>query len=348
MKGRARRGSEEVGVFRRSIAVAAVVIALAAAGVVGAVYLGATSWRSPAAAEVDIATGSTVREIAAQLSAAGVIRQPRLFEIVARIKRSAGQLHAGSYAFPAGTTLLSALGKLERGDVMQFPFTAIEGWTIKEIAAALRGQKHLASEAVPDEFIRLASDPQFVSSLGFAGAQSLEGYLFPDTYFVTRPLTAEALLKRMVARFREVFAALGGAAALPAGLAEPQLVTLASIVEKETGAPGERPLIASVFYNRLQAGIPLQSDPTIIYGLPRFDGNIRREDIADPHPYNTYVHPGLPPGPISNPGRASLEAVLRPAQTDYLYFVSRNDGTHAFSRTLEEHMAAVRQYQLQK
>lgn len=334
--------------FRRVAVIGVVVVALAAAGIGGAIYVGATSWKSPAVAEVDIAPGSAVREIATQLTAAGVIRQPRFFEVVARIKRSAGKLHAGSYAFPAGTTLLSALKKLERGDVMQFPFTAIEGWTVREIAAALRGQKYLASEAVPDEFIRLASDPQFISSLGFGGAASLEGYLFPDTYFVTRPLSAEALLKRMVARFREVFASLGGAAAFPAGLAEPQLVTLASIVEKETGAPEERPLIASVFMNRLRGDVPLQSDPTIIYGLPRFDGNIRKEDIANPHPYNTYVHPGLPPGPISNPGRASLEAAVHPAQTDYLYFVSRNDGTHAFSRTLEEHMAAVRQYQLQK
>lgn len=333
---------------RRFIAMIILLAAIAAAGVGGAIYFGATSWTSPAAVEVDIPSGTTVRQIADQLVAAGVIRQPRLFALIARIKGDEGKLRAGTYAFPAGTTMFRALRMLERGDVVQFPFTAIEGWTIKEMAAALKGQRYLANEAVPDEFSRLASDPAFITTLGFQGIASLEGYLFPDTYFVTRPLTAEALIKRMVARFREVWGALGGAAASPSGMTEQQLVTLASIVEKETGAADERPIVASVFFNRLRAGVPLQSDPTIIYGLPHFDGNIRKVDITNPHPYNTYVHPGLPPGPICNPGKASLEAVLHPAQTDYLYFVSKNDGTHAFSKTLDEHMVAVRQYQLQK
>lgn len=334
--------------IRRAMAMVVLVLVFLAAAVVGTLYYGATAWKSPAAVEIDIAARSSVRTIAEQLAAANVIRTPRLFEIIARIKRSGSRLHAGAYAFPAGTTALDALRKIERGDVLQFSFTVIEGWTIKDIAQALRGQRFLSSAAMPDEFLRLASDRASAEAQGFPGAPSLEGYLFPDTYFVTRPLSAEALIKRMVGRFREVWKRLDVASAETEGLSEPQLVTLASIVEKETGAGQERPLVASVFFNRLRSGVPLQSDPTIIYGLPAFDGNIRKSDITNPHPYNTYVHPGLPPGPICNPGKASFEAVVHPARTDFLYFVSRNDGTHTFSRTLAEHMAAVRQYQLRK
>ena len=332
----------------RKITIIAVVLALlAGAVVVGGLYLAATRDRTSADIEVDIPQGATVRRIADELAAAGVIRTPRLFEVVVRAKRAGGKLRAGLYRFPAGTTMSAAIGKLERGDVEQFPFTVIEGWTIKEIAAALAGQRFLVSDAVPAEVLRLAADPAFIASLGFEGLPSLEGFLFPDTYFLTRPTTAEALLRRLVARFRDVWTQIGGPAQ-HTGLTELQLVTLASIVEKETGGGAERPIVASVFYNRLRSNMPLQSDPTIIYGLADYDGNIRKRDITNPHPYNTYVHPGLPPGPISNPGRAALEAVLHPAQSDYLYFVSRNDTTHQFSKTLAEHIEAVQRYQLRR
>lgn len=315
----------------------------------GAGYYGVTRWRSPAAAEVEIPSGASVHGIAEQLALAGVIRQPRLFELLVRLKGAGARMRAGSYEFPAGMTLIGALSKIERGEVRQYPLTVIEGWTAREIARALEEKPFAASSSVPAEFVRAALDPEGWRKFGLPKGPSLEGYLFPDTYFVARPLTAEALVRRMVSRFQEVWREIGGAEAVPrTGLAEGQLVALASIVEKETGAAEERPLVASVFYNRLRAGIPLQSDPTIIYGLPNFDGNIRKGDISNPHPYNTYVHAGLPPGPICNPGRASLEAVLHPATTDYLYFVSKNDGTHQFSRTLAEHADAVRQYQLSR
>ena len=322
-------------------------IALLAALAFGAsLYYAAARLGSAAPAEVDIPQGSSVQAIAGKLAEAGVIRATALFKAVVRVKGAAGKLRAGPYEFPAGTTMLAAIDKLERGDVRQWPFTIIEGWTAKEIAAALAGQPFLADEGVPAEFLRLASDKVFMAEVGVSGAPGLEGYLFPDTYFLTRPTTAASLIRRLVARFRDVWSSMGAKSGEAAKLSDEELLTLASVVEKETGDGGERPLVASVFYNRLRDGMPLQSDPTIIYGLKDYDGNIRRSDISNPHPYNTYVHAGLPPGPICNPGRASISAVFNPARSDYLYFVSRKDGTHEFSRTLSDHNQAVRRYQL--
>ncbi|MBI4126151.1 MAG: endolytic transglycosylase MltG, partial [Deltaproteobacteria bacterium] len=171
---------------------------------------------------------------------------------------------------------------------------------------------------------------------------------FPDTYRVTLARTAEDILHQLVARFHEVWTPAYDERATALGLSVHQVMTLASIVEKETGAAHERPLIASVFLNRLKQGMPLQSDPTVIYGLPHFDGNLRKEDLSHPHHYNTYVHPGLPPGPIASPGKASIEAVLNPAETSYLYFVAKGDGTHEFTSSLSDHLRAVMRYQLER
>jgi peptidoglycan lytic transglycosylase G len=321
-----------------SLAVAALLLA-------GVIFVGAAKWRSPAAAVVEVPSGSTVRSISGSLATQQVIRMPKLFELWARGRGLSRSLKAGTYEFPAGMTMGEVLGKLARGEIKQYPFRVIEGWTIAEIAAALKDQPFLASPSVPEDFVRLVHDPAFMAQLGIASAPSLEGYLFPDTYLVARPLTAEALIKRMVAQFKEVWSGLVATGAPARSQAE--IVTLASMVEKETGQPAERPLIAGVFMNRLKYNMPLASDPTIIYGLPNFDGNLRRSDLVNPHPYNTYVHGGLPPGPIGNPGKAALEAVLHPAQTDYLYFVARGDGTHQFSKTMAEHLLAVRKYQIE-
>lgn len=321
---------------------------LAAAGLGATFYIATTQWRSKTQVEIEIPQGSSVRKIADLLASNGVIRTPKFFELYARVKGTAGKLRAGTYEFEAGTTMLAALSKIERGDVKQYPFTIVEGWTIKDIAAALAGRPFTASPAFSADFLRLTNDKDFISSLGISGTVSLEGYLFPDTYFLTRPVTPENFIRRLVARFNEVIGGLDGEAVRGSGMGPNELVTLASIVEKETGAADERPLIASVFFNRLKLGMPLQSDPTIIYGLPNFDGNIRKSDISNPHAYNTYVHPGLPPGPICNPGKASLEAVIHPAESKYLYFVSRNDGAHVFSETLAEHSKAVMKYQINR
>jgi UPF0755 protein len=242
--------------------------------------------------------------------------------------------------------MTSVVKMIKDGRVREFDFTVIEGWTVDEIAAALRGKEFLADAGVPDEFTRLARDQEFIEELGLKGVPSLEGYLFPDTYRMAFPVNARDFVKRLVAHFGDVWGSLIAARGGDADIDRAKVVTLASIVEKETGSAAERPLVAGVMQERLKRGIALASDPTIIYGLKNFDGNIRKEDIRNPHPYNTYVHRGLPPGPICNPGRASLMAALSPEKTDYLYFVSKNDGTHYFSTNLAEHMKAVRRYQL--
>jgi len=315
----------------RTIALLAFILGAIAAG---SIYFGATHWRSQNATDVEIIQGSSAQKIGLQLAEKGVIRTPKLFEIIVRIKGLGGRLRAGVYEFEAGTNLMSAIGKLERGEVRQYPFTVVEGWTINDIAASLAGQQFNNFPNSGKEFIRLAND------------QKLEGYLFPDTYYVTKPIVVSDLIRRLVEKFRAVWASLDKAAIEASNMNQSQIVTLASIVEKETGASEERAIIASVFFNRLKIGMPLQSDPTIIYGLPNFNGNIRKKDITNPHSYNTYVHAGLPPGPICNPGKASLDAVLHPANTDFLYFVSKNDGTHVFSKTGAEHAENVRKYQI--
>lgn len=329
--------------FKRIARLFIIVIILCAVGTGVSIYIAATKWRSKAPSEVEISPGMSVRAIAMRLKENGVVGTPRLFEVVARLKGAGGRLKAGTYDFPQGTSLFAALEKIESGDVRRYPFTIIEGWTIADIADALSKGSFAAGSDIPDRVRLITHDPVFITQMGFEGVNSLEGYLFPDTYMFTKPISAEVIVRQLVSRFREVWAELKGAS--ESEMDGHQIVTLASIIEKETGVAGERPIVASVFMNRLKAGMPMQSDPTIIYGLPRFDGNIRREDITNPHPYNTYVHPGLPPGPICNPGRASLEAALHPAKTKYFYFVSKNDGTHLFTSTIAEHAQAVERYQ---
>lgn len=328
--------------IKRLIVICFLVAALFAA----IIYVGVEGRRSTQDAEVEIEKGYGVAKIAQELAAKDVIRNPKVFELIARVKKVGKRLKAGTYEFPAGTTMLSALNKLARGDVKQYPVKIVEGWDIKDIAAMLKTLTFLPSQDIPTQFISLTHDSTFISKLGFVGLGSLEGYLFPDTYYVTKPLTAEGLIKRLTERLRETWKTLDDEAIKKSGMSQRQIITLASIVEKETGLASERPLIASVFFNRLEKGMPLQSDPTIIYGLPNYDGNIRKGDITNPHPYNTYVHKGLPPGPICSPGLASIDAVLHPATTSYLYFVSRNDGSHEFNQSLDDHNKAVRKYQL--
>jgi UPF0755 protein len=189
----------------------------------------------------------------------------------------------------------------------------------------------------------LSADAETAKAYGFSGP-GLEGYLFPDTYHLSRGMTPRAVIDVMVKRF---FAVMGpfSEAIRQSGMSLEQVVTLASIVEKETGAPEERPLIAGVFLKRLKNNMRLESDPTVIYGIDPFDGNLKKEDLRTHTPYNTYLIKGLPPGPISSPGLEAIKAVLFPAQTDFLYFVSKNDGTHHFSKTFSEHRKAVRKYQ---
>lgn len=234
------------------------------------------------------------------------------------------------------------LEKLLTGRVVLHPVTIPEGYNLAQIAEVLAGQQ------VTDvkEFSKLVRDRPFITTLGIE-ADSLEGYLFPETYSFPRQAKARDVIKAMVDGLHRVWSADLQEQAARMKLSLHQVLTLASVIEKETGSKDERELIAAVFHNRLRKKIPLQSDPTVIYGLQAFDGNIHKRDLSVMSPYNTYRVQGLPPGPIASPGAHSLRAALFPAQASYLYFVSRNDGTHQFSSTLAEHNQAVEKYQKQ-
>jgi UPF0755 protein len=232
------------------------------------------------------------------------------------------------------------LSRLLAGRVVLHAVTIPEGYTIGQIADVL-AQQQITDRA---EFVRLAKDKSFMKSLGVS-AESVEGYLYPDTYRFARPTAAKDVIKTMVDQLGQVMTAEWQARAKDLHLTVHQVLTLASVIEKETGAGEERPQISSVFHNRLKKKIPLQSDPTVIYGLPNFDGNLHKKDLSNPSPYNTYRWAGLPPGPIASPGAQSIRAALYPVPSSYLFFVSRNDGTHQFSATLIEHNKAVEKYQ---
>ena len=270
------------------------------------------------------------------------------FDLLARWMRARDRMRAGEYCFAPGLTHKAIIRKLARGEVYYRPLTIPEGYNVFQIGDLLAESFGFDRQ----DFLRQVQDQTFIKSLGLE-VPSLEGYLFPDTYFVTRGQKLDAVVAMMVRRFHEVFADIGGrdkAAAFAAArsISEHGIVILASIIEKETALPEERPLIAAVFLNRLQQKMKLQADPTVIYGIADFNGNLTRQDLVTPSPYNTYTNEGLPAGPIANPGKASLAAVLHPAQNDYLYFVAKNDGSHFFSSSLAEHNSAVLRFQKQR
>ncbi len=295
----------------------------------------------PAETNLHIAPGSSFLTISGQLADAGIIQHPTLFRLLARITGVTGKLRAGDYQFSSAATPEDILQRLVAGDVRRFQLTIPEGLTLAEIAARYQQQGFGSAE----DLLRAAEQLTKRQKLD-AGAQSLEGYLFPETYTLESTTTEQQLLQAMLDEFeRQVSKELLSAAA-SRGLNRRQLVILASIVQKEAGSEAEMPLIAAVFHNRLQRRIPLQADPTVIYGIPDFDGNLTRKQLETPTDYNTYTRRGLPIGPIANPGLAALQSAASPAQVDYLYFVARGDGSHEFSKTLAAHNRAVRKYQL--
>jgi UPF0755 protein len=295
---------------------------------------------APAPVVVEITDGMTLRQLAVRLERDRLIRSGPAFVLLAKFTGADRHLKTGEYEVHPAMRPRDMLNEFLSGRVVLYQITIPEGYTIVEMAQVF-AQKGLAD---PEELIRLAHDDAFVRSLGVEAA-SLEGYLFPDTYKFARHTRPKDILREMVAGLRNVLTPDLLQRAQDIHMSVHQVLTLASVVEKETGAESERPLIASVFHNRLLRHIPLQSDPTVIYGLERFDGNIRKKDLDSPSPYNTYRVRGLPPGPIASPGLGSIRAVLYPASTKHLYFVSRNDGTHQFSATLAEHNRAVDKYQ---
>lgn len=282
-------------------------------------------------------------DIAHALKEAHVIRSRVAFLAVAVARGTQRRLLAGEYEFAPGLSLLEVVRRIEQGKGMVNQVTIPEGFAARQIAELLH-EKGLVDQT---RFMALLQDRQLLQQYGIAGP-SLEGYLFPDTYRLVEGLREETIIGLMAQRFAEVFGPKERARAMAMKMSVTEVVTLASLIEREAKADEERPLISSVFHNRLRLGMPLQSDPTVLYGLARFNGKITKANLRAPSPYNTYVHRGLPPGPIANPGRASMTAALYPASSGYLYFVSKNDGTHVFSNTLREHEAMVRRYQIRR
>jgi len=288
----------------------------------------------------EVAPGDSLTGIAQDLERRGLVRNARVTSWFARSRDLASRLKVGEYELSPDQSTPEILDVLARGEVLTHSIALPEGLRATEIADRLAA----AGLAERDAFLAIALDPNAAGARGLEGT-TLEGYRFPDTYRFARGLPAERVVDAMVEEFRSVYRELEPAARAR-GLSMLEVVTLASIVEKETGAPQERPLIAAVFLNRLERGMRLETDPTVIYGIPDFDGNLRRIHLEDrSNPYNTYRIKALPPGPIASPGEAALRAILSPADSSFLYFVSRNDGTHVFSRTYAEHKKAVDHYQ---
>ena len=333
------------GLSARRRAVAPALFAVLGSGFALAIALAHLLMVAPAGtgdsgASVRIPAGSDLRQIARTLADAGVITSPRAFVLAARIAGVDRLLHPGDYRLDPGMSLPSLLRALHDGRGRIAAVTIPEGWRIEQIADRLAA----AGICTRDDFLPATRDRSLLAELAIPGP-SAEGFLFPETYALQLPTSPADVIRAMHRQFEKVWSELTAGAA-PQPLSPLATVTLASIVERETSAPEERPLVAAVFLNRLRLGMPLQADPTVIYGMDAFDGNIRRRDLASVNPYNTYVIRGLPPGPIASPGRASLAAVLAPAPVDFLYFVARNDGTHQFSRSLAEHNRAVQRYQI--
>ena len=289
---------------------------------------------------VEIPPQQGLFDVARILRDAGVIRSRLAFVTLAVLRGTARSLKAGEYEIPRGASLLTTLELIESGKVKPHLLVLPEGFTVRELARLLEAEG-LAPAA---DVLHVASDPFFAQGLGLE-APGLEGYLFPDTYQVNKGMRVEEVLGRMVHRFRErVVTPELVAQAAGRGLTLHELVTFASIVEKEAVVPEERALIAGVFWNRLRRDMPLQADPTVAYAVGKAGRAPTREDLLIDSPFNTYRHRGLPPAPIANPGRASIAAALAPAAVPYLYFVSIDDRHHYFSATLDEHNQAVARY----
>lgn len=288
----------------------------------------------------NVPEGWTLRDVALELERSKIIRSGRTFRVLARFRSDGRHIKAGEYELGAHMRPGDILDKLTRGAVLTHSVTIPEGYTAEQIGDLLEKNGMAPKEA----FMVFFDDASLMEKHNLPGP-TLEGYLFPDTYHFARGVSVRKIVETLILRFRDVFEPLK-ARAEERRMSLHEVVTLASIVEKETGRLDERPIIASVFLNRLERGMRLQTDPTVIYGIQGFNGNLTRKDLQTKTPYNTYRIKGLPPGPIANPGEASLRAVLYPSDTDYLFFVSKNDGSHQFSKTLSEHNRAVRKYQI--
>ncbi len=292
---------------------------------------------------VDIPTGSSFLKVTKILNEAGLVKSRFFFYTLAITKRATRVIRAGEYEFNTSLTPAAVIDKLIRGEIKNYVVTIPEDFSMKDIAQRLEFFKLVDQET----FFELARDKSFLMSLGIM-ADSIEGYLFPETYLFNRSMSTLQIMKIMVSQFWKKVTPEMVEKAGKLGFNTHQFVTFASIVGKESGYDAEKPLISAVFHNRLKKKMRLQSDPTAVYDLENFDGRVLRSHLKRNSPYNTYVNKGLPPGPIGNPGLASLMATLNPAPVNYIYFVLKNDRTHFFSDSLKMHNEAIRQYRLKK
>ena len=335
----------------RILLLTAALLALCGAGAAGLALRGLLSPADPAGQErlFVVEPGEPLGKLARRLRDAGLLREaalfgPRTLVLWARLRGLDRQVKSGEYALTPAATPDDILAKIVSGEVATHPVTLPPGLNLFEVAARLAEVGIVEAPA----FVERATDPALARSLGIE-ADSVEGYLFPETYRFRRPVPPDEVITAMVEHFHAAWSDEDRAALADFRFSLHELVTLASIVEKETGVAEERPRIAAVFDNRLRKRMRLQSDPTVIYGIlvtrGEFDGNIRRRDLERDTPYNTYTRGGFPPGPIANPGIESIRAVLEPDDVAYLYFVGRNDGTHHFSVLHRDHVNAVNRYQ---
>lgn len=293
---------------------------------------------------VAIPRGAGPKTVTSLLVDQGVVSDPRLFQLFLREKKAAPDLRAGEFRFWTDQTPAAVLDVLVSGTEVGYSVTLAPGLRIEEMAARVEA----AGRGSAARYIELARSPDFIASAGLGidpRPAHLEGLLLPNTYSFPKVSSADDVLAAQLKAFKAVWDERRRSRAAEIGLSPYEVVTLASIVEKETGVAAERPLIAGVFHNRLKKRMRLESDPTIIYGLKNYDGDIRRSDIRRPHPWNTYVIPALPPTPIAGPGVEAIDGVLWPTTTDALFFVAMGDGTHYFSETYAEHSRAVDRYQ---
>ncbi len=292
---------------------------------------------------VTVSPGEGLGAVADTLYQDGLITHPFKFKLVGRLKKYDRKIAAGVYELSASMPPRVILDILKSGKARFHKITIPEGFNLAQIADRIE-KTELCKK---DEFLSLAENPSFTSQIKIP-AKTCEGYLFPDTYYFSDDSSCKQIILTMVEQFRRTFNLRYKRRAHALGFTVHEIMTLASLIEKETGIEAERPIISSVFHNRLKKNMRLASDPTVIYGMKHYSGNITREDLNHPTPYNTYLIPGLPPGPIASPGKPSIEAALYPAKTDYLFFVAKPDKTHQFSVTLEEHNRAVEKYQLKR
>ncbi len=293
--------------------------------------------------KISIVKGESFSTVLGRLLDEGIINQPVKFKILARLKKFDKKIKAGDYRLSPSMTPVKILKIMEKGKVSFYKVTIPEGYNLKQIASVMAG----SGLADQKKFIKVSTDSSYVRQKKIA-AKTFEGYLFPDTYFFAKTAPCEEIISIMLKRFQTKITTEMRNRAKNMNMSIHQIITMASIIEKETGAPFERPIISSVFHNRLKKGMRLQSDPTVIYGIKEFNGNITKKNLKTATAYNTYVIKGLPPGPIANPGIESIKAALYPAETNFLFFVSKKNRTHEFSTNIRDHNRAVRKYQLRR